>query len=299
MQAQALSMAPVHADTTERRSLQAGAPLFTIVCVSHRPEVLESWLLPSTRSQTASYELRVVNQRTADYPSCAAALNAAAVEARGRYLMFVHHDVAWDSPDFLAHLAALLDRTPRLGVAGVVGSADRRTFPYRTYENAVLEGDPPGRLSGRPLDRPRSVQTVDELMVIVPTAVFRRLQFDPIACDDWHLYGVDYSLSVRRLGLRAWVLPVVVRHKSSGVLSPGYYRSLARVCRKHRGAVNRICTTCGTWDTRTPPGLQPWMNQARLATTKLRAWAGAAVRSTFEPLVPHSVRQWMRRVWHG
>ncbi|GAG29809.1 unnamed protein product, partial [marine sediment metagenome] len=55
-----------------------------------------------------------------------------------------------------------------------------------------------------PLQKPEKVQTVDECLIIIPRPVFDILPFDEKVCDDWHLYAVDYSLGVARLGLGVW-----------------------------------------------------------------------------------------------
>jgi hypothetical protein len=208
----------------------AEQPLFTVICVSHKRDVLDRWLLPSLRRQRSCFDLKVVDSAATAWRSCAAALNSAARGARGRYLMFVHHDVAWDSETFLADVAVELDKLADCGIAGVVGSGTRTRWPYRTFRNAVVQGDP-GELVNEPVPRAEVVQTLDELLLVVPAAVFRDQQFDETACDDWHLYGADYALTARRRGLKAYVLPFVVRHLSPGELTDGVYRPLATVRR--------------------------------------------------------------------
>jgi hypothetical protein len=99
------------------------------------------------------------------------------------------------------------------------------------------------------------VTTLDELLLIIPRAVFERLPFDQLACPGWHLYGVDYCLTVSRLGLRPYVLPLPVRHLSDGAMNDDYYRTLNRLAAKHRTA-GVIPTTCGNWLTFIPPTWQ-------------------------------------------
>jgi hypothetical protein len=273
--------------------------LFTVVCVSHRPDVRERWLLPSLRAQPADlYELRVVDSRADPVASCAAGLNQGAAGARGKYLMFVHHDVAWDSPTFLADLAAQLDRVPDLGIAGVVGATARDRWPNRQFVNAVLAGEPPGELVGEPLAETRAAQTVDELMLIVPAEQFRADPFDAATCDDWHLYGVDYSLSAAARGLAVVVLPFVVRHQSPGDVNRGYYRTLDKVRRKHRGRVRRICTTIDTWNTGGPDGIQPLVHRYHWVNGWCRGLILRVVYALPRAALPPSLRprrdQWWR-----
>jgi hypothetical protein len=86
----------------------------------------------------------------------------------------------------------------------------------------------------------------------VPADVFERLRFDETVCDDWHLYAVDYCLSVRRLGLFAYAVPGLTLHRSGGQVSAGYFRTLEKVVEKHRDSFDRIVTTCDVWTTRGP-----------------------------------------------
>ncbi len=233
-------------------------PDFTVVCVSHRPEILRDWLSPSLASQSARLEIRIVDSSTEHFPSCAAALNAGAADARGRYLLFVHHDVAWDSVDFLSELAKKLDALPSLGAAGVVGPVDHPSCRHRDRSRGqILAGQRPGVLTGSRVDNPEEVQTVDELMLIVPATVFQQLKFDEQTCDSWHLYAVDYCLSVRTRGLKVYVLPAVVRHASPGAVDRAYFKTLTKLCRKHRANVPKIYTTCDPWSTRGPDWINP------------------------------------------
>lgn len=268
----------------------AAPPVFTIVCASNNPAVLERFLLPSVRTQTVSHELRVVDTVARPYPSAAAALNAGAAGARGRYLLFVHNDVAWDSPDFLRDAAAHLDRLPRVGAAGVIGVSGEGRNQAARYRNAVLAGEPPGVLSGVPRTVPTTVQTADELLLIVPAAEFRAQSFDEETCGGWHLYAVDYCLSARRRGLEVYVLPLLVRHLSGGRVDAAYFRTLGAVVRKHRAANRWIYTTCDPWATFLPLWALRGGYHARVGW---RAVKGAALRSLLSlpaPLLPQKWR---------
>lgn len=228
-------------------------PAFSIICASHRPDVLARFLLPSVHSQDLTCELRVVDTTRGGFTSCAAALNAGAAGAKGQYLMFVHQDVAWDSPDFLRRAAALLDGLAQVGAAGIVGMSSKGWSWKKRGRNAVLLGEFPGKLEGWALiESPEAAQTVDDQLLIVPADVFRRLPFDAVTCDGWHLYGVDYCLSVARLGLRVYVLPLLVHHLSPGRVDAEYFRTLRKVLIKHRRRYRWIYTTCAPWTTRLP-----------------------------------------------
>lgn len=85
--------------------------------------------------------------------------------------------------------------------------------------------------------------------------MFQKLKFDENVCSDWHLYAVDYCLSVQKLGLKAYVLPMYVWHRSPGSLTEGYYTTLKKLLKKHRDQ-KWIYTTMGDWSPRIPFILQ-------------------------------------------
>ena len=246
-------------------------PLVAVVCAANRPDVLERMLLASLRRQTAAHELRVVDAAAEGFASAAAALNAGAADTAAPWLMFVHQDVAFADADFLKNAVDSMRPLADLGVAGPVGTALRPPAGKQRVTGRWLAGEPPRLIEINPPAAPTPVQTLDEMLLLVPRAVFDRLQFDPIACPDWHLYAADYCLSLARLGLRSYALPLLVHHLSGGALSGGYYATLRRVVRKHRRDVATICTTFENWPTRFPTALLKPLTKTRTALRLLRA----------------------------
>lgn len=254
-------------------------PLFTIICASNRPDVLSRFLLPSVRSQDVPCELRVIDTTVERFTSCAAALNAGARGANGRYLMFVHQDVAWDASDFLRQAARLLDGLPHLGAAGIIGMSDKGRTQRERGRHVVLLGDLPGTLHGwTPIQAPESVQTVDDQLIIVPAAIFRRLPFDATTCNGWHLCAVDYCLSAAEQGLRVYVLPLLVHHLSAGKVDESYFRTLRNVLAKHRRRHVWVYTTCGAWTTRRPVMVQQFFRYVNGASKHAMRYARSTLR---------------------
>ena len=229
----------------------------SLICVWNDREVLDNTLLPSI-SCLPNLELFLVDNRAGTYSSAAAALNAGASKATGDYFVFIHQDVAFTSPDELAKLIDIVAALPDCGVAGAVGAIRRIRGRGKGSQifGQIYQGPPPGELTTcTAITEPRPVVTLDELMLIIPRKAFQQVQFDPIACPGWHLYGVEFCLSVLRKRLRPYVLPTNVWHRSPGTVNDDYFDSLATVCRKHRRA-GTIPTTCGNWLTFVPPRWQ-------------------------------------------
>lgn len=220
--------------------------MISVICIYNDKEVLDEWLLKSIRDQTVKFELITIDNSRGRFKSASEALNYAGNKATGKYLVFVHQDIDLSSDKWLEDVEAVLDKIPNLGIAGVVGAAEGNK---RILTN-IRYGVPPASPCVTTIDRPARVQTLDECLVIVPKPVFQKLKFDSLICDDWHLYAVDYCLSVGQLGMDSVAIPFYVYHRSAGdSLSDKYYVSLTKVLKKHRAHCRKIYTTCGVWDT--------------------------------------------------
>jgi hypothetical protein len=149
----------------------------------------------------------------------------------------------------------------------------------RVVLSNIEDSVPPQRDGHVAFDRPEPVETVDECAFFVPRAVFEQQAFDEQTCEGWHLYAVDYALTLAARGLRTYALPLPLYHRSGGVVlrfcgfatrDAAYFRALRRVFRKHGHRIDRLHTTCGTWDTRRSVLLQQF--PPRLVARALRAW---------------------------
>ena len=239
---------------------------FSVICVYNDKKTLEHYLLKNLRSQTVDYELILLDNTDGRYKSAAEALNYGGKKAKGKYLIFVHQDVDLCSGTWLERAQKILDSLPNLGIAGVAGTDERDSDAIT--KTIIKHGDPP-RLAGRErIQKPEKVWTVDECLIIIPKSMFNILQFDENVCDDWHLYAADYCLSVRKLGLDVYVIPMFVYHKSTGsnkgylqtILTLGhlpesYYRTLEKLLKKHKD-YERIYVHGCVWSTKYPLILQ-------------------------------------------
>jgi glycosyltransferase involved in cell wall biosynthesis len=238
--------------------------MFSVICVYSNKHILADCLEAGLQNQDVQHELILVDNTQGQFQSAAKALNSSAVNAKGKYLVFVHQDVKLLSSSWLRDAERMLDGIPDLGVAGVAGARGSQAARLEFVTN-IRHGIEASSLPGvLPVERPEKVQTLDECLLIVPSSVFSRLRFDETVCNDWHLYGVDFCLSLAGLGLSAHVLPLPTYHRSKGLhntnllrivlgigaLAPEYYASLGRVLKKHRDQVAVVYATTGRWDSR-------------------------------------------------
>jgi hypothetical protein len=222
--------------------------MISALCVYNDAKALEEMLLPSLRRQRTPHEELLADNSGGRYRSAAEALNELGARASGKYLMIAHQDIAIEDPDFLEKTERALDALLPFGAAGAAGRGPGSGGPRTAIECGV-----PPRVPGALLLETTRVQTLDECLFFIPAEVFRRLRFDADACDGWHLYAVDYCLSVKEeLGLEVLALPLRAYHRSAGVVNRSYFAALKRVLRKHSRRVPRIYTTVGVWATDFP-----------------------------------------------
>lgn len=253
--------------------------MISIICVYNDEWILQNYLLKSLPAGRNDFELITFDNTHSRFRSAAQALNWCGRQAVGDYLMFVHQDVDLRSDSWLNSTEALLNSLPNLGIAGVAGGRNQEgvsfrercttRITHRQVRGGIWNG-PRYEPCGIPIQDPEPVQTLDESLVIIPKSVFEVTQFDEATCSDWHLYAVDYCLSIAAQGFGVYVIPSCLYHRSIGfsdenplriiaslgVYPKAYYRTLERVVRKHKRHYKWIHTTCGSWSTTQPLVIQ-------------------------------------------
>ncbi len=217
--------------------------MISVVCVYHKREMLKRVLLESLEQQ-CEHELFLMDNTTGFWKSAAAALNAGAKLATGKYVMFVHQDVEFGGPDYLANLEGVLDGIPNLGIAGAIGmSEEGRNYKERLRGHVSNCGEG----WGKPIYKPEPCQTLDELMLVVPRLGFQG--FDEETFDGWHCYGCDYALTMNEQGKGVYAIPGFVYHRSLATNVENLRTYHKRLFYKHHKHYNRIFATSNglTW----------------------------------------------------
>ncbi|WP_323735589.1 glycosyltransferase [Methanosphaera sp. ISO3-F5] len=224
--------------------------MFSIICVYNNKEILNEYLLNSLSQQDSNYDLILINNEKNRFYSATSALNYGAKKAKGDYLLFVHQDVKFIGTNWLSKTELEIKKLDKIGAVGVLGKKD-----IHLYTN-ILMGEPPRRVSDYTLKTPLEIKTLDECLIIIPKKVFNKHKFDEKTCDDWHLYGTDYVLSIKKEGYKSYVIPTNLIHRSIGdSLSETYYQLLPKLQKKHFPE-KIIYTSCGDWYTFIPIFLQ-------------------------------------------
>lgn len=216
--------------------------MISVIVVYNDKRTLNEILIESLKNQTAKFELIIINNIKGKFKSAAKALNYGAKKAKGRYLMFVHSNVELDSNTWLENFEKTLDKIPNLGIAGVVGMNEKGKNFIERSRGYISDC---GKIWGRPFEKPEVVQTLDELLLVIPKSVFEKLQFDEKTFDHWYCYGADYCLSLRQLGLKAYVIPAFVYYRSLRVNKEKLLEYQKKLYYKHRKNYKYIFITAG------------------------------------------------------
>lgn len=210
------------------------------MCVYNDAAVLDTCLRRSVEAQVADApqtELITVDNRANRFSSAGAALNDGARRARNAVVAFVHQDVVLHSLPILEAAAAELLDAPEIGIMGAVGIDGDKRIIGRIRDRIVRIGDP--------APHPRDVDTLDEVLLMMPR---QQLLDEPLSEDPllaWHAYGVEYALRMRRAGRRAVARDIPLTHNSLST-------NLAKLDLAHRHVGDAypellpIQTTCGT-----------------------------------------------------
>lgn len=216
--------------------------MISIVVVYNNERTLNEILLKSLKNQTVKFKLVTVDNTKGKFKSVAEALNYGGNKANGKYIMFVHQDVALASDSWLENVENLLDGIHDLGIAGVAGMSEKGRNSTKRRRGYISDC---GEIWGEPFEKPEEVQTLDECLLIMPKSVFDKIQFDEKTFDNWHCYGVDYCLCVRQMGLKTYVIPTFVYHRSLRSNVKGLLTYQKRLYNKHKKSYRHIYTTSG------------------------------------------------------
>lgn len=232
---------------------------------------MNKYLLKSLDKQTADYELILVDNTQKKFKSATEALNYGGEKAIGKYIIFAHQDVDLLSKKFLEDLGLILSKITNLGIAGVAGKSELNRFILSN----IKQGQPPKYAAKIQIKEPVNVQTVDECFFVIPKNVFEMVKFDEKVCDGWHLYAVDYCLSVKEMKFLVCVVPISLYHRSvAGSFSKEYYSTIKKIIKKHKKNFDPIFTTMGNWNSYYPLSLQIIYQIIILYYTKFRLKTG-------------------------
>ncbi|MDX2217836.1 MAG: glycosyltransferase [Burkholderiales bacterium] len=163
-----------------------------------------------------------------DARSLSEAYNRGATQARSRWLVFSHDDIALPQEDFADRLFAHLAAHDLIGMAGasklVDGHWERAGWPHLHGQILHRPPDAPGQgqgwvyyCAGLQASVMTGITALDGVFLACRREVWDAVQFDADIFDGFHLYDIDFSHRAARAGFRLAVpTDLLLVHDSTG-----------------------------------------------------------------------------------
>jgi hypothetical protein len=200
----------------------------SIVTVFNDPEVRSACLdrsLEAHGAEAPDTEYLPVDNVDGAFASAGAALNHGAARATRDYVAFVHQDVYLHSLTALEEAAGRLAGDDGIGLLGAVGVTPEGRLVGRVRDRIFL--------LGAPASEPTAVDSVDELLFMIPRRLLEREALTEDRELAWHAYAVEYGLRVRAQGKRVCAVDIPVTHNSLTVNLDRLELAYAAVAAKH------------------------------------------------------------------
>lgn len=185
-------------------------------------------------------ELIFLDNRQNRFSSAASALNYGASIAKGKVIIFMHQDVyLWDE-NIIEKYYEVLQNKPNtiLGAAGVAQKDHLVYYDFCETKDKLYRG----RKSNGEL---MAAITLDECLFAMQKALWEKLKFDEITCDNWHFYGVDICYNNLLNGGENILFSADFCHESTGdAYNKSFRYTLKSMIKKYRNTLDKIETTC-------------------------------------------------------
>ena len=227
----------------------------SIICVFSDPEVRRKCLDRSIEAHRdeATVEYLPIDNVNGRFATAGAALNHGASLATHDHLVFIHQDVYLHSLRALEEAAGALADDDGIGVLGAIGVGSTGELVGRIRDRVVLAGEP--------ARKPTDVDSLDELLFMIPRRLVEREALSEVPELAWHAYAVEYGLRARSLGLRVCALDIPLTHNSLTMNVHGLHVAYAAVAASYPRAL----------PVRTPNGTIPASARPRRQTGILRS----------------------------
>lgn len=218
----------------DRREVLPELKITFVVAVNDSVVFEKNFLASPFLSEAHDHEI-IVQKSFASAPM---AYNDALGRSSNDLFVFCHQDMYFPK-GWLKNLKRALDyltiHDPNWGVLGCSGMTVDRQHPRYLYSSGL-------GVSGAPLQQPKAVQTLDEIVLIMRKS--SGLRFDDLL-PYYHLYGTDICLQAAKLGMKSYVISAFCIHNTHQplVLPAEFYKCCEHIRRRWRDRLP-IQTTC-------------------------------------------------------
>jgi Glycosyltransferase like family len=236
----------------------------SIVCVYNDLAIRQQCLDRSIQAligDTSDVEYLPIDNVRGTYRTAGAALNHGASLATGEVVAFVHQDV------FLHSLMALKEAAGQMaaggfGMLGAVGARRDGGTVGRVRDRVAFVGDAVTDIT--------DVDSLDEVLFMVPRSHLHRDPLTESADMAWHGYAVEYGLRARTQGLRIGVANIPLTHNSLRTNLDGLDIAHQAIAARYADLLP-VRTTCGVITRKTAKaGARTWLASHRWRYNWLR-----------------------------
>lgn len=222
--------------------------LYTLIVIMNKRDVYNEFINSINTQEDVSYEIICIDNCNNQYKSARKAYNEAAMNANGKFLIFLHPDIRFYNKHDLYNITKYVESIKSFGVIGVAGCPYELVSGKRVILSNIYHGYSRCK-AGKSIIKPEIVQTVDECFFIVEKIEFNKILFS--SKEGWHLYAVELCLQFERLGKSNYVIPVELWHLSDGrSLDYKYVLQLRDLINEYKPYIKYINTTVKKWNTR-------------------------------------------------
>lgn len=212
----------------------------SIICIYNNKSSLNKYLLKTLKKQEIDYQLILIDNCNNKFDCASDALNYGGNKATGDLLIFIHQDVELFENN-LKDIVYYCKSLENFGVAGIAGTDLNGGF----VKSNGIHHIPSEEMASTHLNNIEQVQTLDEVLLIIPQNIFNKFKFNSEICNDWHLYGADYCLQLIKNGYDIYVLPIKFYHVSNGSsMSVEYFKTLKNILNEYKNDFKVIHTVC-------------------------------------------------------
>ena len=212
----------------------------SFICCYTRPDLVEE--LKESVKDYSSFDMEwvLIDNSDGKYSSAAAALNAGFKKSTADVLVFLHHDIEFDTEATLLSIYREAMNGHVVGVAGrkenggplVTTITDGKNKERSHYYNFQSESEP--------------VLACDECVLAMSRETYLKVGgFDEVNFDGWHFYGVDLCLRAKEKGITSVVVPTKLWHKSTGNHDKNWDFYEERLRRLYKDKYKVIYYPCG------------------------------------------------------
>lgn len=217
--------------------------MISFICCSIKLDEAEVLRKNIEKNVGVPFEFLIFDNRTAGYGICKA-YNMYAEKAKYEYLCFVHEDVKFSTLNFGKLIVSKL-KEDSCGVIGFAGSTIIINYPTGWFISSecrranYLQHFKRKRASHKyknPDSLPFSpVITLDGLCLFVSKRVWQEYKFDESFFLGFHLYDLDFSVTVAQKYKNYVCNNILVEHFSDGSYSSQWYEETLRFQKKWEG----------------------------------------------------------------